>query len=272
VRSLRWITVVGCLLVAGCAGATSPPAIPASQDPGAGSRPMLAVSTDAVAVVDNPGDARTAAGQPGPGHLDVVAAKVVKTGDGSLAFDLTLASALAAAPGAPESGTSADWAVCIDLYPFVVSPLYGQLPTGMPCQLIVRTLWDGTRLSGQVLDRRAVGAGVPASAEPFVPSVEGASIRMSVPAESLGGPSWFLWSVYTEELGSADPAEVIGARGPNAAHHVDAAPDGGVGAPLVWTGVARASLSASDGSRTAQARPFPGGERRSHGHKSVTRR
>jgi hypothetical protein len=236
VRSLRWITVVGCLLVAGCAGATSPPATPASQDPGAASRPMLAVSTDAVAVVDTLGDARTVAGQPGPGHLDVVAAKVERGANGSFAFDLTLASALPPAPQATETGTSADWAVCIDLYPFVVSPLYGQLPTGMPCQLIVRTLWDGTRLSGQVLDRRAVGAGVPASAEPFVPLVEGASIRMSVPAESLGNPSWFLWSTFTEELGSMDAAEQLGALGPNAAHHVDAAPDGGVGAPLEWRG------------------------------------
>ena len=235
-RSLQWITVVGCLLVAGCAGATSPPAIPGSQDPGAGSRPMLAVSTDAVAVVDNPGDARTAAGQPGPGHLDVVAAKVERRANGSFAFDLTLASALAAAPGAPGAGMAAGWAVCIDLYPFVVSPLYGQLPTGMPCQLIVQALWDGTRFSGQLLDRRAVGAGVPASAEPFVPLVEGASIRMSVPAESLGSPGWFLWSVFTEELDATDAVEQLGALGPNAAFHVDAAPDGGVGAPLEWRG------------------------------------
>jgi len=272
VRSLQWITVVGCLLVAGCTGGTSPHASPASPDPGPAARPMLAVSNDAVAVLDNPGDARTAAGQPGPGHLDVVAAKVERGANGSFLFDLTLASALPPEPLAPGAGTAAGWAVCIDLYPFVVSPLYGQLPTGMPCQLIVQALWDGTRFSGQLIDRRAVGAGVPASAEPFVPLVEGASIRMSVPGESLGAPSWFLWSVFTEELGSMDPADVIAARGPNAAHHVDAAPDGGVGAPLVWTGVARASLTASDGSRTAQARPFPRGERRSHGHKSVTRR
>jgi hypothetical protein len=78
--------------------------------------------------------------------------------------------------------------------------------------------------------------------------------------------------VFTEELGSMDPADDIAARGPNAAHHLDAAPDGGVGAPLVWTGVARASLAASDGSRTAQARSVPRAERKSHGHKSVTRR
>ena len=197
---------------------------------------MLAIANDAVAVVDNPGDARTVAGQPGPGHLDIVAAKVERTGDGSFAFDLTLASALPPEPQAPEAGTSAGWAVCIDLYPFVVSPLYGQLPTGMPCQLIVRTLWDGSRVSGQLIDRRAVGAGVPASAEPFVPLVEGASIRMSVPAESLGNPTWFLWSTFTEELGSTDAVEQVGALGPYAAHHVDAAPDGGVGAPLQWRG------------------------------------
>ena len=117
-----------------------------------------------------------------------------------------------------------------------MSPLYGQLPTGMPCQLIVQTLWDGTRFSGQLIDRRAVGAGVPASAEPFVPLVEGASIRMSVPAESLGSPRWFLWSVFTEELDATDAVEQVGALGPNAAFHVDAAPDGGVGAPLEWRG------------------------------------
>ena len=271
-RRLRWITVVGCLLVAGCAGAPSPPATPASRDPGEASRPPLAVSNGAVAVVDIPGDARTVAGQPGPGHLDIVAAMVERTGDGSFAFDLTLASALPPEPEAPEAGTSAGWAVCIDLYPFVVSPLYGQLPTGMPCQLIAQTLWDGTRFSGQLLDRRAVGAGVPADAGPFVPLVDGATIRMSVPGESLGDPSWFLWSAFTAELGSTDPPSSIGTLGPNAAHHVDAAPDGGVGAPLEWTGVARASLAAGDLTRTAQARPLPRGERRSHGHKSVTRR
>jgi hypothetical protein len=197
---------------------------------------VVAIASDAVAVVDTPGDATTVAGQPGPGHLDVVAAKVERGANGSFAFDLTLASPLQPAPGAPGAGTAAGWAVCIDLYPFVVSALYGQLPTGMPCQLIVHTLWDGTRLSGQLIDRRAVGAGVPASAEPFVPSVEGASIRMSVPGESLGGPSWFLWSVFTEELGSMDPADVAAAGGPNTAFHVDAAPDGGVGAPLQWRG------------------------------------
>lgn len=240
-RSLRWITAVGCLLVAGCAGTTSPPAIPAAriqatQDPGAISRPVVATPSDAVAVVDTPGDARTVAGRPGPGHLDVVAAMVERRANGSFAFDLTLASAPLPAPQAPEAGTSADWAVCIDLYPFVVSPLYGQLPSGMPCQLIVQTLWDGTRFSGQLIDRRAVGAGVPASAEPFVPSVEGASIRMFVPAESLGSPGWFLWSVFTEELGSTDAVEQLTALGPNAAFHVDAAPDGGVGAPLQWRG------------------------------------
>jgi len=224
VKSLARITLVGCLLLAGCVGATSPSASPA------------AVSADAVAIDDRPGDARTAAGQQGPGHLDVVAATVERAADGSFAFDLTLASALPPAPGAPGAGTPAGWAVCIDLYPFVVSALYGQLPTGMPCQLIVQTLWDGTRLSGQLIDRRAVGAGVPASAEPFVPSVEGASIRMSVPAESLDRPSWFLWSVFTEELDTSDALEMLAARGPAAAHHVDAAPDGGVAAPLAWPG------------------------------------
>jgi hypothetical protein len=236
VRSLQWIIVVGCVLVAGCAGATSPPPTPASQGPGASSRPVLAISNNAIAVVDTLGDARTAAGQPGPGHLDVVAAKVERGANGSFAFDLTLASALPLTPQAPGAGTSLDWAVCIDLCPFVVSDMYGQLPTGMPCQLIVQALWDGSRLSGQVLDRRAVGAGVPASAESFVPSVEGASIHMSVPAESLGGAGWFLWSVFTEELDTADALELLAARGPTAAHHVDAAPDGGVAAPLQWRG------------------------------------
>jgi len=235
-RSLTGITLVGCLLLAGCAGATSPPPTPASKGPGATSRPVLAISNDAVAIVDNPGDARTAAGQPGPGHLDVVAAKVERSGDGAFVFDLTLASALPPEPVALGAGTSADWAVCIDLYPFVVSPMFGQLPTGMPCQLLVQALWDGSRVSGQLIDRRSVGAGVPASAEPFVPVVEGASIRMSVPAESLGNPSWFLWSTFTEELGSTDAVEHLGALGPYAAHHLDAAPDGGVGAPLEWRG------------------------------------
>jgi hypothetical protein len=197
---------------------------------------VVAITSDAVAVVDNPGDARTVAGRPGPGHLDVVAAKVERGANGSFAFDLTLASALPPAPGAPGAVTPAGWAVCIDLYPFVVSALYGQLPTGMPCQLIVQTRWDGTRFSGQLIDRRAVGAGVPASAEPFVPTVEGASIRMSVPAESLGSPGWFLWSVFTEELDTSDALEMLAARGPAAAHHVDAAPDGGVAAPLAWSG------------------------------------
>jgi len=186
--------------------------------------------------VDTPGDARRVAGQPGPGHLDIVAAKVARSGDGAFVFDLTLASALSPERRAPEAGASAGWAVCIDLYPFVVSSVFGQLPTGMPCQLLVQALWDGSRVSGQLIDRRSVGAGVPASAEPFVPVLEGASIRMSVPAESLGNPSWFLWSTFTEELGSADAVEQLGALGPNAAHHVDAAPDGGVGAPLQWRG------------------------------------
>jgi hypothetical protein len=59
---------------------------------------------------------------------------------------------------------------------------------------------------------------------------------MSVPGESLGAPSWFLWSVYAEELDSTDSGDAIDPRGPNAAFHVDAAPNGGVGAPLQWRG------------------------------------
>lgn len=235
----RW-TLIGCLAVAGCAGGSSTAAAPASPEPPTAVPPTAvprvraAAWSNAVEMADPSDDAWTMAARHAPGYLDVVAAEVTKASDGTFEFVMTLASAFPPAPQLRAGETALGWAVCIDVYPFVVSPLFGQVTIGMPCQFIVQTLWDGARLSGQLIDRRSVGAGDPAVALAFDPVVEGTSIHMSLPAVALGGPTWFLWSMFTEEFGPVVALDQPGALGPNAAHHTDAVPDGGVGAPLAW--------------------------------------
>jgi hypothetical protein len=229
----RW-TLVGSLLIAGCSGATA--ASPAAQVPFApvpaevaattsDSTAVAATSSEAVAVADPSADAWTRLGRRAPGYLDIVAAEVVRAGDGTFLFVQTLASALPESPSVLAGETDVGWAVCIDVYPFVVSPLLGQVTLGGSCQFIVRTSWDGARFSGELLDHRSVGVADAAASLPFDPVVDGTSVLMAIPAAALGDPTWFLWSVFTEELGSL---------GPSAAHHVDAAPGGGAGTPLAW--------------------------------------
>jgi hypothetical protein len=233
-RSLSRWTLIGCLAVVGCGGATAAP--PAGQKPFAAvpaevaattsdAVAVAATSSEAVAVADPSADAWTMLGRRAPGYLDIVTAEVARAGDGTFLFVQTLASALPESPRVLPGETSVGWAVCIDVYPFVVSPLFGQVTIGSPCQFIVRTSWDGAHFSGELLDRRSAGAADPAAGLPFDPVVDGTSVRMAIPAAALGDPTLFLWSMFTEELGSL---------GPSAAHHVDAAPGGGAGAPLAW--------------------------------------
>jgi hypothetical protein len=221
----RWI-LIGCLAVGGCADGKAASTVPASAAPLAAVRGLSAIaSTAGAAVADVSGDAWTMAGRRAAGYLDIVAAEVARSRDGTFEFDVTLAAPLPAEPRLSEGGSALGWTVCIDVYPLVVSPTFGQVTIGSPCQFVVQASWDGAHLSGQLFDRLSVGAADPAVTLPFDAVVDGTSIRMAIPAAALGDPARFLWSMFTEELGYG---------GPGAAHHVDAAPDGGAGAPLAW--------------------------------------
>jgi hypothetical protein len=225
------LMLIPMLAMVGCGGTAAPSgssSAPANDRLVTGNAAVTAV--DAAEIADPAADALTRDEAEAPGYVDIVNGTVRRAPDGSFVFVVTVAAPVPASPRLPADAAALGWSACVDVIPMVATTLFGQVVVGGPCQFIVRTYWDGHRFGGQLLDRRLVGADEPTRVRPVEPLIAGSRIRMTVPAEALGNPARFFWSMETEELEVGDWWTL----GPSAGTHMDAAPDGGVGAPVAW--------------------------------------
>ena len=208
--------IIACVALAACGGggSASTTAVTPSDSP---STPQPAGPG-----ADPAGDAFTIDGS-SPGYLDMTRAAVSRTG-GHFTFTEALVAPVPPTPTLPAGDEALGWSVCVDLtgtaavgFPMATVP--------MPCEFIVHTRWDGTKLAGLLIDRRPLARGHAALTTSFEPVVAGTELRMVIPARSLGEPKSFAFSMFTEELGPL---------GTDIARHVDEAPDGGPRETFEW--------------------------------------
>jgi hypothetical protein len=192
---------------AGGSGATKPPA----TAPGS--------------IADAAGDAAMENFDPPPGYLDALSGSVTTLTDGTFVFTVALAAPIPENPVLPAGDVALGWSFCVDTDPSTAAPGFPMATSPMPCEFIVHTRWNGSKLSGLLIDRRPLADGKKARTIQIDPVLDGSSIRESIPSVRLGDPSTFSWSMFTEELG---------AFGTDVAYHVDSVPDGGIDAPATW--------------------------------------
>jgi hypothetical protein len=209
--------VVGTMFVVGC-GQTSLTS-PSSLIPSASSvgDARVTASTDspldiplgawntlrASVVSDARGDVVPASTSP---YLDVVHANVIEQGHETLRFMMVLAGPIPETPSEPFLL----WVFHVDTAPGTAGtpPLYNEY--------IVRVRWQDGAFAGEVIDR----TGPPPQPVSF--SIDGATVKLSVPLSLLGNSSSFGWNAAT--------------RPQPPANYLDFAPNGGTVADLVtWT-------------------------------------
>jgi hypothetical protein len=213
------------VLAAGCAGSASQTPIPAST-PAAPSAtptpPATLPATPAPAMVADPlGD--VAFPDP-PAYLDGQAAGVARDA-GAFIFRFTLAEPIPPVPEIPDGWDSLGWSFCLDAdraapkgYPFAPG-------TPAPCEFIILLRSSGGPLQGELIDRRTLQDGEDAVVTPVDPSIDGATVTVSLLVGALGDPASFRW-VWA--------ATVLGQLGTNAFMDVDEIPDSSFANPAPW--------------------------------------
>jgi hypothetical protein len=207
--------VVGTVsFVVGCGQTSSSPTSPSSLVPSASS-----VSDGRVAAYANGPLAHAASSvvhdpigdslSPAP-YLDIVQAKVTEQGQGTLFFMMVLAGPIPEVPSEPDL----IWPFHLDTNP---ATSVGTDPNNNYAEYGVRVRWTiSGGFVGQVVNR-TTGAITPV---PF--SIDGPTVKVFVPLDTLGNPASFGWNA----------AARLGATGP----YVDFAPDGGLATDLAtWT-------------------------------------
>ena len=135
-------------------------------------------------------------------YQDIVHAAITQSG-GLFVFGLTVAAERP--EGAPLRGgrTMEHWSWLLDtnLQTFPAGyPLAGGLASDS--EFIVEVAWDGTLLTGDVIDRRPLVVGEEATVTPILFTVSGRNIVGIVDASLIGSPATFVWSAATEECTS----------------------------------------------------------------------
>jgi hypothetical protein len=218
-RLLGLATLASILTLVACSRDGSPETTSPVERPSA--TPVTSARSDPA------GDAVMKDGTAAPGYLDVLRAEISRLSDGTFTFTATLAEPVPAEPPVPKGYVAIGWSFCIDTdraiwakgFPFTHS-------SPMPCELIMHTRWDGSKLSGLLIDRRPLQDGGKALQIPLEPVVQGSSLELSATASQLGDPPRFRWATYAEELGE---------YGTDTEYGVDAVPHGGIFShPATW--------------------------------------
>lgn len=147
-------------------------------------------------------------------YLDIVHAKVTEQqGKETLFFMIALAGPIPEVP----SG--------LPIWLFHLDTNLATSPGGLYNEYVVRVRWTGVEFVGEVVDRTPL----PGSAAIFTPvpfSIDGTTVKVFAPLETLGNPSSFGWNAATRPAPSP----------PSPAGYVDFAPDGGLATDLAtWT-------------------------------------
>jgi hypothetical protein len=164
---------------------------------------FISLAEAASSVVHDPtGDSAS----PAP-YLDIVHAKVTEQqGKETLFFMMTLAGPIPEEPSEP-----------VLIWPFHLDTNPATSPGGLYNEYVIRVLWSGGAFVGQVVNRTT---GV-ITAIPF--SIDGRTVKVFAPLDTLGNPSSFGWNAATRP-------------GFPPVAYVDFAPDGGSATDLAtWT-------------------------------------
>ena len=96
-------------------------------------------------------------------------------------------------------------------------------PVGLYNEYVIRVLWSSGAFVGQVVDRTPLLTGGVPSITPIPFSIDGRTVKVFAPLETLGNPSSFGWNAATRP-------------GFPPVAYVDFAPDGGLATDLAtWT-------------------------------------
>jgi hypothetical protein len=167
-----------------------------------------------------------AGGAAAPGYLDMLGAEITRQ-NGDFTFTVTLAKPVPAEPPVPKGYVAIGWSFCVDTDRAVSARGFPFPPSSpMPCELIMHARWDGSKLSGLLIDRRPLQDGGDALLVSLDPVLEESSLALSASANQLGDPPTFRWATYSEELGE---------YGTHTVRAVDAVPRGGIFShPATW--------------------------------------
>ena len=211
---------VGTVFVVGCERTSSSPTSPSSSASSVTSSPTSPSSSadgrvtayangpsahaaSSVVVHDPIGDSLS----PAP-YLDVVQAKVTEQqGEDTLFFMIVLAGPIPAELSEPDL----IWVFYPDTNP-------ATFPSGLSPEYQVRVRWFNGAFVGQVVDRTPLLTGGAQVITPVPFSIDGRTVKVFVPLQTLGNPSTFGWNAATRP----------GVTVPN----VDFAPDSGL---ATWT-------------------------------------
>src|SRR6476660_1214461 len=205
-------TLVLSVLLASCSQPTASSTDASSSSPHASESGMVS---------DPAGDA-----EGGPAFLDLLGAGVSEA-DKTFTFKFTLAEPIPSSFDVPEGWDGLLWSFCLDTvasrnptgYPFAGS-------TAAPCEYIAAAVSSGRRVTGLVLERGSGAAGKARTSVPVV--VDGATLTISVPAQSLGNPSRLTWVAAGTELTLPWPNDMF--------VDVDEVPDASFAHPVAWSG------------------------------------
>ena len=218
----RWVTAAGLLTLTACSSGDATSSIVSTPAPTTEATSPTAPG----AVADDAGDALLHTMEVAPGYLDAVGGSVEVSEDGTFVFSSELAAPMPERPQVPPPFEALGWSFCVDTDPKVAAVGFPLRSIPMPCEFIVHTRWDGSELSGLLIDRRPLADGGDAKQIPMDPVLEGSAVRELVAAGRIGDPSTFEWSMFTEELGPL---------GTDKENQVDMVPDGGIDSPVTWT-------------------------------------
>ena len=169
----------------------------------------LAANASTNVTQDPVGDAVSESGSPPPGYLDVKQVRITeKKGKSELEFACTLAAPAPASLGADD-------------YAALCALSLNVAPNGST-EYVVAVRWTNGAYEGVFIDYTA---GFPPTQTPIDFSINGSSIKATVPAEWLGNPDTLTWISLSREKGyvAANPFEGV----------TDIVPDGI--AALPWT-------------------------------------
>lgn len=150
-------------------------------------------------VTDPEGDMSTAiapaARQP---YRDIVRAEISKQGRDFI-FTMQMAGDVPETPAlAPPGFALLEWSWRLDVNRATFPAGFPYSPgTPSPGEYRLQIHWDGTRFTGQFVDRTPLLAGHEATIVPLVFGIDGAELRTSVDVTIVGDPSTFRWSVET---------------------------------------------------------------------------
>jgi hypothetical protein len=213
------VVVVGTVFVVGCAQTSSSPTSPSSSASSSVSSGTLAertlTGTSHVTSITHAGssvvhDPRGDSLSPLP-YLDIVQAKVTEQeGKETLFFMRELAGPIPEAPsGLPI------WGFHLDTNP-------ATFPGGLYNEYVVRVRWNGGAFVGEVVNTIPLLTGGAPIITPVPFSIDGTTVKVFVPLQTLGNPSSFGWNAATRPAPTPPPP----------AGYVDFAPDSGL---VTWT-------------------------------------